>query len=404
MWSCLSARARLSIVLALAVAPSACSGGDADKGVDKSPAGSDDKADDKADDAAGEDDTEAPGTGGGKPDAGKPDASTPKPAPGKKDAGSGTTPDAGAGGPTDGPAPSDGGASATGDAGGPSVAESPAVACNPADKKPDPKNVPVSEIRRYQGMTVAPAKGPYKAVLESDPGLPDRTVYRPEVLGEVKHPIVVWANGGCSTDGTYFSKFLLELASYGFVAIADGKPNGSGSRSIGTNGVPQTEALDWIIAENERPCSQYYHKLDVTKTAAAGQSCGGLMSLGASADKRLTTVGIFNSGLFERDQKIYAGLHTPIAYFIGGPDDIAYAQAEADVAAISTVPLFYGNLDVGHFATWAEDNAGEFGRVGVEWFKWQLMGDAASAKVFTGADCELCKPPSKWTIKKKMME
>src|SRR5262249_14391909 len=159
---------------------------------------------------------------------------------------------------------------------------------NPADKKPDPTNIPVSAIKRYQGMTVAPAKGPYKPVIESDPGFPDWTVYHPEKLGEIKHPIVVWANGGCARDGTYFSKLLLEVASHGFVAVADGKPNGSGTRSLGPDGAPQISALDWIIAENERPCSQYYHKLDVTKTAAAGQSCGGLMTLGASKDKRLT--------------------------------------------------------------------------------------------------------------------
>jgi len=280
----------------------------------------------------------------------------------------------------------------------------PTVACNPADKKPDPTNVPVSAIKRYQGMTVAPAKGPYKPVLESDPGLPDWTVYHPEKLGDIKHPILVWANGGCSRDGTYFSKFLLEVASAGFVAVADGKPNGSGTRPLEPDGKPQIAALDWIIAENERPCSQYYHKLDVTKTAVAGQSCGGLMTLAASKDKRLTTVVIFNSGLFERDAAIYAGLHTPIAYFIGGSGDVGYPQAEADVKAITTVPLFYANLDVGHFATWAQDNAGEFGRVGVGWLKWQLMGDPAATKMFSGADCELCKPPSMWKVVKKMME
>jgi hypothetical protein len=282
--------------------------------------------------------------------------------------------------------------------------EEPATACNPADMKPPPANVPVSSIRRYQGQTVAPAKGPYKPVLETDPGLPEYTIYRPEKLGDVKHPVVVWANGGCSKDGTYFSKYLLEVASHGFVAISVGRPNGTGMGMLGPDGAPQIKALDWILAENERPCSQYYRKLDVTKSAAMGQSCGGLMTLGASKDKRLTTVGIFNSGLFDKDQAIYNGLHTPVGYFIGGDGDIAYPQAESDVMMINKVPLFYGNLDVGHFATWAEDNAGEFGRVGIGWLKWHLMGDSAAEKMFKGKDCELCVSPSKWKISKKMME
>lgn len=278
------------------------------------------------------------------------------------------------------------------------------VACNPRDRKASPKNVPVTSIQRYARTGIAPAKGPYKPVLESDPGLPEYTVYRPATLGTIKHPILVWANGGCSKDGTYFSKFLLEVASHGFVVVADGKPNGTGTRSLGANGAPLIKALDWILKENERPCSQYYHKLDVQKTAVAGQSCGGLMALGASSDKRLSTVIVFNSGLFQRDQKIYRGLHTPIAYFIGGSSDVAYAQAEADVKAINTVPLFYGNLDVGHFATWAQDNAGEFGRVGIQWLKWQLMGDPSAERVFSGPDCELCKPPSKWKVVKKNLK
>jgi hypothetical protein len=93
-----------------------------------------------------------------------------------------------------------------------------------------------------------------------------------------------------------------------------------------------------------------------------------------------------------------------MAYFIGGESDIAHSNAESDVAAINTVPIFYGNLDVGHGATWEETNAGEFGRVGLGWFKWQLLGDMTAQKMFAGADCELCTPSSKWVVKKKMMD
>jgi hypothetical protein len=163
-------------------------------------------------------------------------------------------------------------------------------------------------------------------------------------------------------------------------------------------------AIDWIVAENERPCSQYYHKLDVQKIAVAGQSCGGLMSLAASNDPRLTTVIVFNSGLFAPDQAVYSGLHTPIAYFIGGMSDVAYSNAESDTSMINNVPLFYANLDVGHGATWMDTNAGEFGRVGLGWLKWQLNGDDAAKKMFVGADCELCKSPSMWVVKKKMID
>jgi hypothetical protein len=31
-------------------------------------------------------------------------------------------------------------------------------------------------------------------------------------------------------------------------------------------------------------------------------------------------------------------------------------------------------------------------------------GDTMAEKMFVGSDCELCKPPSKWTIQKKMLD
>jgi hypothetical protein len=301
---------------------------------------------------------------------------------------------------------------ATSGAGGAAGSPPVGVACNPADKKPDPMKVPFTSIPGYQSMTKEPTTGPAKPVLEADPGLPMWTVYRPDDLGngESTHAILAWANGGCLQNGTLYGQWLLELASWGFVVVADGAPQAAdadpaagGIRSNG-DGMPQNMALDWITAENERPCSQYYHKLDVTKLAVAGQSCGGIMSLMAADDKRIATAIIFNSGLFSPDQTVYSGLHAPMAYFIGGMSDVAYSNAESDVSMINNVPLFYGNLDVGHGATWMDTNAGEFGRVGLGWLKWQLNGDTTAKSMFSGADCELCKPPSMWVVKKKMMD
>lgn len=271
--------------------------------------------------------------------------------------------------------------------------------------KPDAKPVALDGLSDMGG-SIGAAKGPEMPMIEQDPGLSTHTIYRPMTFAEgKKYPIIVWANGGCSKDGLMFARFLLEITSNGFVIVADGEPNGTGMGPLTTNGEPQKQALDWITAEAERPCSKYYRKVDVTKIAAMGQSCGGLMTLGTSGDKRLTTVVIWNSGMFERDEMIYAGLHTKMAYFIGGPDDVAYAQAEDDFAAINTVPVFYGNTPVGHFATYSQPNGGEFARVGIGWLKWQLYGDESETggKMFVGKDCELCKN-SMWTVQKKMME
>jgi hypothetical protein len=287
----------------------------------------------------------------------------------------------------------------------------PTVACNPADKKPDPTPVAITMIVGYQSMTKPPTTGPDEPVIETDPGLPKRTVYRPKALGtgDTLHAILVWANGGCLEDGTLYGQWLLQAASYGFVALADGiptdpsaDPGSNGIRSGGADGKPQEGTIDWIVAENERPCSQYYHKLNVNKIAVSGQSCGGLMSLAAAGDKRVTTAIINNSGLFSPDMTIYSALHTPIAYFIGGSSDVAYSNSEQDYMNINNVPIFNANDPVGHGATWGDVNAGEFGRVNLGWLQWQLNGDMTAAKMFVGADCELCKS-STWTVKKKMI-
>ena len=284
------------------------------------------------------------------------------------------------------------------------------VACNPADKKPDPTKVPLTKIPGYESMTKAPTTGPNTPVIETDPGLPEWTIYRPDPIGEGPHPLFVWAEGGCLKNGTLMGQWLLELASWGYVVAADGPPtNPSDDPAVAgmrqsADGQPQTMTLDWLIAENERPCSRFYQKLAVDKVAVSGQSCGGLMALAAAGDKRITTAVICNSGLFAADQTIYSALHTPIVYLIGGSSDIAYQNAENDYMAINNVPILNANTDTGHGGSWTEVNGGEFGRVGLGWLNWQLKGDDTAKKMFVGADCDLCKPPSMWTVKKKMID
>lgn len=270
-----------------------------------------------------------------------------------------------------------------------------------------------TNIPGYQRLAKAPMTGPYEAVLETNAGWPEWTIYRPKDLGARQHPVVVWGNGGCLKNGTLFGQIALELASHGIIAVVDGKvypanadPIAGGIRELGGGGAgPMVTTLDWLTKENEQSCSPLFHKLNLSKVGVSGQSCGGMMALAAAGDKRVSTVLINNSGqLFQVDPKIYAALHTTVGYLIGGPTDMAYKSAEADFKAITNVPVFYANNPIGHHATWDQINAGEFGRVALGWFKWQLLDDPLAAKMFVGPDCELCKSGSKWTVKNKNME
>jgi hypothetical protein len=278
-------------------------------------------------------------------------------------------------------------------------AATPSVACAPGDELPEAMAVQV-------GMGAAPS-GPFPVTVELDPGLATHTIYRPETLGDVKHPIVVWENGGCLRDGTwFFFEFLMELASHGSIVIVSGPPGGSGMGELGVDGAALVAGIDWATAENDRPCSKFYRKLDTSEVAAMGQSCGGLHAYGAAKDPRVTVVGIWNSGLLEEEQKpTLETLHSPIGFFIGGSGDVAYPNAEDDFERLmGEIPVWYGNLDVGHGATYQQDNGGEFGRVGVAFLKWQLFNDDGpeGKGMFVGADCGLCN--TDWVIKKKNLD
>jgi dienelactone hydrolase len=154
------------------------------------------------------------------------------------------------------------------------------------------------------------------------------------------------------------------------------------------------QAVDWIAKEGNDPASRFYQKVETSRVAAMGMSCGGLMSYGASADPRIATVGIWNSGLIQPDEKIFGGLHSPVIIVTGGESDIAYANGKRDFETMpAKIPVFYGVYpSVGHGGTYNQDNGGAYGVAAVAWLKWQLMGDT-SAKgkgYFVGAGCGIC--------------
>ena len=281
-------------------------------------------------------------------------------------------------------------------------------------------------------QTGNPPTGPFAIVVEHDPGLATHTIYRPRELTLDKHPVLVWGEGACAKNGLTFPKFLSEIASHGFVVLADGPPierqpggpNGPGpqagvpapgARAAGGNGPPADRAsmvngtalvaaLDWLEAQSAKRDSRFYNKVDVRHVAAMGMSCGGLMAYGASNDPRVSTVGIWNSGLFPNDSdpkanaKIYDGIHGSVIIVTGGESDIAYSNGKRDFDLMpAKVPTFYGVYpSVGHGGTYNQDNGGAFGVTAVAWLKWQLLGDksATGRGYFVGDGCGICKDPS----------
>lgn len=300
-----------------------------------------------------------------------------------------------------------------------------------------------SEMAAYNRKADQPGSGPYAAIKEVDPTLPDHVIYRPadlDRLGKIKLGVLAWGNGGCAADGAGSRFHLAEIASHGYLAIASGKvlsgpgapaqppppamppPPSNGAAPGAPNGMPAgippaqtkasslTEAIDWALKENARPGSRYFGRIDPKLIAVSGWSCGGIQALEVGADPRVKTVVIHNSGLFEKGKTPMAAmdigkealqkLHTPVIYIIGGPTDIAYPQAVDDFARVDKVPIFVASTNKGHGGTFTEDHGGIAASVAVSWLDWQLRGDPHAALRFVGKECGLCKDPQ-WDVDRK---
>ncbi len=262
--------------------------------------------------------------------------------------------------------------------------------------------------------------GPFPAVLEQDPSLPTHTVYRPQDLSKVKGklPIIAWGNGACVNNGLAHRNFLMEIASHGFLAIAigppvapqdraKGAPKGDGKQAAAgpaTKSSELIEAIDWALAENGRKGSPYDGKLDASKIAVMGMSCGGIQAYAVATDPRVKLVGIFNSGILpapsapgapamedvRKDQ--LDKLHSPIFYVTGDKTDIAYENGMDDFKRITKVPAIHTYKDgVSHGGTYSQPNGGDFARVAVSMLNWQLKGEKSESKMFLGANCGLCQ-------------
>lgn len=274
--------------------------------------------------------------------------------------------------------------------------------CNPADRTPAP--TPVNTTFSGAAFT-----GPHQVVVETDPGMPGVTIFRPKELGVGKgYPIAAWGQGGCSKNGLSNREFQAEIASHGYVVFSDGAPNGSGSGSMTNDivgmGKPLVDYIKFAIKENNRPCSPYYRSLDTAKTAAFGWSCGGLMAEGAAASNlaALTTFMVLNSGMTSLNQSVINAFKTPMLVVVGGTGDQAYPNGTRDYEAVQTLPAVWMSSDVGHGGTYSQDNGGAYAQVCVNWMNWWLKGDTGpkGKGYFVGAGCGLCSNTA-WTIKSK---
>ena len=315
--------------------------------------------------------------------------------------------------------------------------------------------------------------GPYKAIAVSNSSISTHTFYRPKDLSvfgyKEKLPVLAWGNGGCANSNSAHQNYLSEISSHGYLIVAIGPMQAGGGRGgrggPGAGGpaaggpaagapaaaapaaaapVPSggtlLDAINWAAAQNTNPQSPYYRKLDTSKVAVFGHSCGGLQALEIAPDPRVKTTLVVDSGILNSPgaapgapaaprggaapggapagagrggagggalpgmppltKDHLAKLHSSVFFLLGGETDIAYANGMDDFKRIEKLPVFVANKGVGHGGTFSQPHGGDWAMASVAWLDWQFKGNTEAAKLFTGNPPGLAKKDG-WTVDKK---
>lgn len=312
--------------------------------------------------------------------------------------------------------------------GGAAAAQTAAPPQMPVFPQQTPEEKALSDAHQaaYAKMPDTQGTGAYPAMKEEDRGLPGHVVYRPIDLSKVgkgQLGLVGWGNGACSADGAGSRLYLAEIASHGYVVVAPGgihsgpgsiplppAPPGPPKFTMATSAADVKAGIEWVLAENARPGSPYYGKIDPAKLAVAGFSCGGAQALELAGDPRVKTVIMQNSGMFPDGVTVIPGLkvnkaslntlHTPTLYVLGGPKDIAYNNGMDDFARIDHVPVAAVSNSSGHGGDFLKPEGGPSAKAAAAWLDWQLRDDKTARAYFVGKDCGICSD-TQWTVHRK---
>lgn len=127
------------------------------------------------------------------------------------------------------------------------------------------KAIPV-QVHLHQGIGSFLSCQEYDA---NDDVIGKYAVWYPSELesSNTQYPVVIFANGTGSTLSTY-KPFLTHLSSWGFISVGNDDENTRTGASL-------EETIKFLIAENEKKDSIFYHKIDLDNIGIAGHSQGG---------------------------------------------------------------------------------------------------------------------------------
>jgi pimeloyl-ACP methyl ester carboxylesterase len=195
-----------------------------------------------------------------------------------------------------------------------------------------------------------------------------------------KYPVITWGNGTCGQSESY-GALLRYVASYGYVVFS------SNSRYTGANGA-MTKALDFAAAANKDSTSVYYNRLDMTKIGAMGHSQGGMATVTAASDARISSLIIWNAA---------TSASKPFLSVSGDNDITGFTPAsmarDINASAQPSAWLYYHKVPKtgsvsGHLTLMIQpERVVEPARA---WWDYMLKGDTKARDYFIGTSCGLC--------------
>jgi hypothetical protein len=255
---------------------------------------------------------------------------------------------------------------------------------------------PLSSSRKLPTMMETPGVAPFFHV------------WRPTDLSAVEGrlPVVVWNNGACNRNDKGFQPLFDKWAAGGYFVVSLTSGGGSSMTTI----ADQKALLEWVVAQDSMAGGPYNGKLDLDRITAGGNSCGGITSLGlASMDKRVAAVFVLSgsTAMGSPNKTVINGIKVPVAYVIGGTEDIARANAEADYAAFADgLPAMLVKRSSGDHLTISNDAKVmvDAADISVNWLDLTMYGlQGALDALKTPTVCAGCMS-GLWTVTAKNLE
>jgi dienelactone hydrolase len=247
-------------------------------------------------------------------------------------------------------------------------------------------------------------------VMESGGVEPWFNVYRPMDLDATGEPlpVIVWANGGCFRSDFTWAPLFERWAAGGFVVLALTEHPVNGALAQ-TTAEEQGQLIDWALQQADAE-GMYQGKLDKDRIVAAGNSCGGVTALGLTAeDERVASVFVLSgsSAFAGANTAVMSAIKVPVGYVVGGPEDIAGANATADYEALAAdVPAMIISRNMGDHMTVSTDTMilPEVAEMALNWMDLTLYGTPEAAAALTSATvCEGCTAGT-WSLEARLLD